>query len=244
MVLQISHHFGKLLQQIIALCGLFSSRSPLNKPGKESFAGQREKSATVPILLFVERVGGKVASPVEPTVVVPDGENILIAVLDILDRIEDLLHEDLEVLGGVSIEGNNPVAGVDGELLHNGLDDGVGVVVELLEVVAKVPQDVAAPEDALQELILLLHVVDVLLFGAAHGGFLMHQELVFEPVDRPSNVGRQGPINLPIRGARPPNELSLVLKQYVLVGSLDQESLNANVGQDSQGGLRMPKGVC
>jgi hypothetical protein len=62
-------------------------------------------------------------------------------------------------------------------------------------------------------------------------------------MDGPSNVCGQGSIGTAIGGARLPDELRLVLQQNVLVRSLDEIALNAEVGEYGKRGLRMPERV-
>jgi hypothetical protein len=63
-------------------------------------------------------------------------------------------------------------------------------------------------------------------------------------VNGPPDVRRQGPVVPAIGWFCLPDELSLVLEEYMLIRPLDQEPLDPQVRQDRQGALGVPEGVC
>ena len=133
-------------------------------------------------------VGCEVAGPIQPTVIVPDGEDVGLPELYVLDCIEDLSHQDLEVLSWVGVHGGHLATRLPRELLHGCLDHRVRVIIEPLEVVAEVSHDVAAFQDILQELVFPPHVLYVHFFLLAQVRTWALHELVLEAMDRPPNV--------------------------------------------------------
>ena len=145
-------------------------------------------------------ISGKVSSPIEATIIVPDREDVLISSdyrFDITPKY--FFHEGDKILCGIAVDSYHSVALLHRKLLHHVLDHTIRVIVEALEVVSKVTHDVVALQDTPKELILVAEVTHVHFFVLAHIlVYVPSIELVLKPVDRPSNVGRHGSIHAPV----------------------------------------------
>lgn len=95
-------------------------------------------------------IGGEIASPVESTVIIPNRKDILTARGQLLYLVSSYLsHECHEILSRIAVYCNYSIALLLTELLHSGLYDLVGVVIEFLEIMTKVAEYVTAFQDSL-----------------------------------------------------------------------------------------------
>lgn len=95
-------------------------------------------------------ISGEVPTPIKPTIIIPNRKNILTPShywFHLLS--EHFSHQCDEVLSGVAVNSDDFVAFLHREFLHHSLDHTVGVLVELLEIVAEVSHYVGTLQDPL-----------------------------------------------------------------------------------------------
>lgn len=202
-----------------------------------------QKPASISVVFLVVRVCSIIASPIQSTVVIPNRKDIFFSDGNRFFLLaEDLTHESQKIFSGITVDSDDFVAFLGRELFHDGLDNAVRVLVELLEIVPEIPHDMRTAQNSFQELILPSHVVDISLFRRTQ--IVVDSttyKLVLKTMNSPSNMSGKGSIILAVSRFRFPNELSFVLQQNMLIGPFHKVPLNAQVRQNRQCCLRMAK---
>ena len=99
-------------------------------------------------------------------------------------------------------------------------------------------------QNPFQKLVLIPQIIHIPFFVLAHVLIdVPSHKLILETMDSPPNVCRQGSINFVVLGFGPPNELSFVLEENVLIGSLDEVAFYAEMGEDGKGALGVTEGI-
>ena len=184
-------------------------------------------------------VSGIVTGPIESAVIVPDGEDILFSDCNgFLFLTKNFSHKGQEILSWITINSDNFVALLRRKLFHDGLNNAVRILVELLEIMAEISHNMGTVENSFQKLILSSHIVDIALFRRTEIVVnTASNELIFKPMNGPSDMGGKSTVVLSICGLGFPNKLSLVLEQDMLIRPFHKVPFNTQMSKNSQRGL-------
>jgi hypothetical protein len=173
-----------------------------------------QKPASISVVFLVVWVCSIVASPIQSTIVIPNRKDIFFSDCNRFFLLaEDFTHESQKILSGIAVDSDDFVAFLGRELFHDGLDNAVRVLVELLEIVSEIPHDMRTVQNSFHELILPSHVVDISLFRRTQiVVYSTAYKLVLKAMNSPSDMSGKRSIILAIGRFCFPNELSFVLQ--------------------------------